>query len=164
MQRAIQTESYRAKAAFADYLAMGPERSLPQLERIYRSRPGFAPTRQVSYLKRWSTTFGWQARLQAIADEEARKAMEREQAYRREIMEEGYGLKHERVKSLKQLAGDLLGAIDLNDFDRGKLEQFRGLLEDIAKEKGERKDVREITTPDGEPLFKVYVGIDLDRV
>lgn len=63
-------ESVKAKQAFNDYAAMGAERSLEKLAQAYQSRTGNVPTRQLSRLKVWSTTFGWQARLAEIAEAE----------------------------------------------------------------------------------------------
>lgn len=154
-------ESPRAAQAWADYLALGPGRSLEQLLKEYQSRTGSVPTRQLSRLKRWSTDGQWQARLQALADQAAAEAAAQELAYRRAILEEGFGLAHERVKAMKALAGTLLDElttggrlwvedvkqvgggerarfVDIERFNSAELEQLRGLWDDIAKEKGER--------------------------
>lgn len=168
-------ETARAKQAWADYLAMGPDRSLEKLLERYQSRTEPVPTRQLSRLKAWSAAFGWQARLKAIADQQAREAEEREAAYRREILETGYGLATERIRSLKQLAETLFGelqdpkyrwvrdvkllgrgesaeAIDIERFNHHEFEQFRGILDDIAKEKSERIRRTELTGKDGGPI------------
>jgi hypothetical protein len=154
-------ETPRAKQAWADYLAAGPGRSLDKLLANYQSRTGSVPTRQLSRLKRWSADYQWQLRLQQIADQAAAEAQGRELAYRRGILEDGYGLAHERVASLKRLAAQLedellnggrlwvrdvkqLGAgpgasrVDIERFNSAEVAEFRALLDDIAKEKGER--------------------------
>lgn len=168
-------ETARAKQAWADYLSLGPGRSLETLLDRYQSATDSPPTRRLKTLKDWSRTFGWQARLKTIADQVAREAAEREAEYRREIMEAGYGKREERVKALKELAGILFdelmqpdkrwcrdvkqigsgeGAerVDVERFNAAEVEQFRGLLDDIAKEKGERKNVTELTGKDGGPI------------
>ena len=167
-------ETPRAAQAWADYLALGPDRSLEKLLESYRSRPS-APTGQVSMLKRWSAAFGWQARLQEIAARQAEEAQEREAARIREIMETGYGRPHERVQLLKRLldlcvedvttrgkrwvqdvksigSGEFAERVDLERFNASEFDQIRGLLDDIAKEKGERVKRTEVTGKNGAPL------------
>jgi hypothetical protein len=168
-------ETAKSKQAYADYLAMGPDRSLEKLLARYQSNPEAAPATNLTRLKVWSSKHGWQARLQAIADREAREAEEREAAYRRSIMEDGYALVHERVKSLQELAktlfeelqdptkrwckdvkqigsGESAEKVDIERFNAAEVDQFRGLLDDIAKELGERKVKQEITGKDGGPI------------
>lgn len=71
-------ETARARQAYADYLALGPDRSLEKLLKVYQRRPKKAPTRQLAVLKRWSAAFGWQSRLMDIAVREATEAERRE--------------------------------------------------------------------------------------
>jgi hypothetical protein len=155
-------ETARAKAAWADYLALGPDRSLEKLAERYRSVAEVVPTRRLNTLKAWSAAFGWQARLEEIADQAAREAEEKQAAYRREILETGFAAAHERVKALKDLAviledelheddkrwvqdvkqiggGENAREVFVEKFNAAEVEQFRGLLDDIAKEKGERR-------------------------
>ena len=171
-------ESANAVRAWADYLAMGPERSLEALVRRYRTAIENPPTRRLMTLADWSRTFGWQARLKEIADRQAREAEAQEAEYRQSILEEGFGLKHERVKALKAVAqrlyktasqldplDDSISAIRLETI----LSNFRGTLDDIAKEKSERKEVKEVTGKDGSPLIpatekKVLDADDLARL
>lgn len=83
----------------------------------------------------------------------------------------GFALKEERVRALNDLAGDLykdlksgrrwlpqvkmIGSgvtaeiVDYEEFNAGEFQQFRGLLDDIAKETGERKAKVEHTGKDG---------------
>lgn len=49
-------------------------------------------------------------------------------------------------------------------FDKPKADTFRGYLDDIAKELGERKTVAEVTGKDGEPLVLGIVGVDMGKV
>lgn len=169
-------ESRRAREAYADYLAMGEARSLDKLHALYRTRtePG-PPTAHLSTLKHWSTTFGWQARLQAIADQAAAEAVAAITARRRAILEDGLALDFERVDVLKRVATRLLDEIenqgrlwvqdvkaigsgetaervDIERFNAAEVEQLRGLLDDIAKEKGERVKKLEHGGTPGRPI------------
>ncbi len=168
----MRAETVRAKRAWADYLAMGPERSLSSLAERYwtaRTQGVSVPTVRLMTLADWSRHFDWQARLKQIADDEAKAAEEREAAYRREVMESGYAVAHERVVALKRLAVQLLdelekqgklwvletrslgknGTVDLEKFNAAEVEQFRGLLDDIAREKGERRDKSDVNLTGG---------------
>jgi hypothetical protein len=62
-------ETARAKAAFNDYLTLGPGRSLEKLLERYRTVPN-PPTTRLPTLKGWSARFGWQERLAEIAERE----------------------------------------------------------------------------------------------
>ncbi len=175
-------ETPRARQAWADYLALGPDRTIERLARQYHAvQPRYSQclvSTVERILYRWSTTHGWQSRLALIADQAAREAEEREATYRREIMGEGYALGHERVRSLKALAeklyaeltaegedcrrwvrdvkqigsGEFAERVNIERFNAAEVEQLRGLLDDIAKEKGERKQVQEISGPGGGPI------------
>lgn len=105
-------ETPGARAAYADYLALGPERSLAKLLALYQTRTGPAPTRHLTTLKQWSVAFGWQLRLQHLADQAAHEAEARQLAYVRSIMEEGYALVHERVRAIKRLSAWLEDELD----------------------------------------------------
>lgn len=178
-------ETPRARQAWADYLALGPGRSLEALLRRYQSATA-APTHRIASLKEWSTRFGWQARLQEIADRQAREAEEREAEYRRAIMEQGYALAHERVQVLKELAeklraelvdggrlwvddvktvgrGEGAREVPIERFNAAEVEQLRGLLDDIAKEKSERVKRQELMGKDGGPIEVDYAGLSDDE-
>lgn len=177
-------ESPKARRAWTDYLALGPDRSLEKLLNQYQTNTR-APTKNITTLKTWSRRYGWQARLQEIADREVREAEAREAAHRREILETGYALPHERVALLKRLIDpiveDLTGEkrwlkdakwigsgedgekIELERFNSAGYEALRGLLDDIAKEKGERvKAVKVDIEPRLRALAERY-GLDPDE-
>lgn len=159
--QAATGETPRARQAWADYLAMGPGRSLEQLAEMYRSSTRSTPTRNLRTLKCWSGMFDWQDRLQAITNAQIAEVTAAEAARVREIMGSGFAVPHERVTVLKEIADALL--TDLRDpekrwlrdvkgigmgenwtevnvlrFNSAELEQLRGLLDDIAKETGGR--------------------------
>lgn len=171
-------ETPKAQQAWADYLAMGPGRSLEKLLLVYEDRvqtegkPSVAvPTTRLATLQSWSTAFNWQDRLSALAEQAVREASDAEAAYRRSIMEAGFGLAHERVRALKTLAesllaeltadgdanrrwikepkgiggGDNFKEIEVERFNSQEVEQLRGLLDDIAKETGGRVTKAETT-------------------
>lgn len=160
-------ETPRAAQAWADYLALGPDRSLAKLHAQYEARQkhgeSTAPTTTLRQLEKWSAAFDWQGRLKAIANHAAAAAEERQRAYIAAIMETGFGLPHERVAALKTLAGALVDEltrpaknrrwvsepklfghgesaqlIRVKRFNRAEVESLRGLLDDIAKETGGR--------------------------
>lgn len=161
--------------AWADYLALGRDRSLEKLASRYQTGTKPAPARSLTRLKQWSAAFGWQRRLQEIADREAKAVEEREAARLRQIMETGYGRPEERVQLLKRLldlcvedvttggrrwvkdvksigSGEFAERVDLERFNAPEFDQIRGLLDDIAKEKGERVKRTEVTGKNGAPL------------
>ena len=144
-------ETPKAALAWADYLALGPERSFDRLLERYQSATN-PPTRRRKSLADWSSRYGWQQRLADIAAAEAEAAAEREAAYRRTIMEEGYGLGHERVRTLKAVAerlADFALEMALPNADsrllKAVLSELRGALAEIAKEKGERVTKSDVT-------------------
>lgn len=167
-------ESPKARQAWADYLALGEGRSLEKLAATYRTATEPPPTKQIDTLKEWSRSFGWQSRLQAIADAAAAEATAAIYARRREALETGLALDHERVDALKGLARRLLDEVDkgrlwlpdvkaigsgenaervdIERFNGSLVEQLRGALDDIAKEKGERVKKLEHSGPGGVPV------------
>lgn len=72
-------ESTKAYAAFLDYAAMGPTRSLRDLAERYRERASsgipaeMPPTRKVNTLFTWSTVHRWQERVHAWDADQALK-------------------------------------------------------------------------------------------
>lgn len=166
-------ESKNAVIACNDWLRMGPGRTLRALEQKYRevSRKS-APTQSIGTLNKWSRQYDWQARADLYDAQLEAEKNAREAAYRREIMESGLAVDHERVAELKQLAELLLGElytagddgqiefvkdtvwlpdvkqigggehaerVDIVRFNASIFEQVRGLLDDLAKETGGRR-------------------------
>lgn len=102
-------------------------------------------------LNRWK-------RLPAVA---ARIA-EHRQRFRDRVLEEGFADRIERVRLLNRMARDLDGQlvaggyerleiavgkgepVQYRVFDQGRVSAVRGILDDIAKELGERKQVSEV--------------------
>jgi hypothetical protein len=69
--RKVPPESPKAARAYADYEALGPDRSMPKLAQKYGRKSGY-----VRQLERWSDWYNWQQRLkdyERIQLEERRK-------------------------------------------------------------------------------------------
>src|ERR1035437_8618705 len=60
-------ESVRARQAWADYLGLGPDRSLAKLLERYQSASGSSPTKRLSPQKWGSVAFVGKPRLTAFA-------------------------------------------------------------------------------------------------
>jgi len=95
-------------------------------------------------------------------------------------LNEGLALKTERIKKLKQLAtlmesdlfggllwtedvkgvgsGDLAQIIEFEEFNKPEVDAYRGVLDDIAKELGERVLRQEITGKEGGDLTIRYIN------
>jgi hypothetical protein len=91
-----------------------------------------------------------------------------------EALTEGLALKSERVKKLKQLAalmetdlfggflwldqvkgvgsGEIAELVDYEEFNKGEVDAYRGVLDDIAKEVGHRAQKQEYSGPDGDAM------------
>ena len=65
MQNKPIHETPKAQRAWNYYLALGPRRSLPDLAKQYQTDPQGSPTTSLRCLKQWSSTWQWQARLEA---------------------------------------------------------------------------------------------------
>ena len=91
-----------------------------------------------------------------------------------DALTEGLAKKSERVTRLKQLAsllendlfggflwtdqvkgvgsGDIAEIVDYEEFNRSEVDAYRGVLDDIAKEVGDRKNINEVSGPDGDVI------------
>lgn len=159
-------ESVKAVIACNAYLRMGPGRSLHKLHQSFtESSPEIEPpTTSFRWLKEWSRRYDWQERAETY---DARKEEEK-QRRAEEIMNSGLALVHERVEELKELAellgkeiseedkrwvpdvkqiggGEYAERVDIVRFNAALIGEFRGTLDDLAKETGGRvkkSDVR----------------------
>lgn len=171
-------ESDRAVIACNDWLRMGIGRSFPDLLQHYTDTRGSAqPTLSYDTLRRWSSDFNWASRaVEFDATWEARKNDEATA-----ILAYGLAHPHERVRKLYRLAamleaqiyerglsgilhniwlpdvksigsGEFAERVDIERFNSPLLEQYRKVLEDIAKETGGRVQKQEITGANGSPF------------
>ena len=177
-------ETPRAQAAFNDYLAMGPNRSLEKLLALYREQSGSensVPTLRMSTLTGWSVAHAWQQRLadiaeaerqaivtQGIADkvERVRGYNERRELMRQVIAERGVdpgmqdvaggktGLIVHNVKGVGK--GEDFQLIDLYEVDTGLLRELRELEKQAAQELGQWTEKKDITS-DGKALTNATV-------
>lgn len=105
------------------------------------------------------------------------------EAFKDRALVEGFADKRARVQLLNAMTFDVSSKIQKNGyvreevriaangehvsfevFDKPMMSELRGLLDDIAKEMGDRKTVAEVSGPDGEPLVLGLVGVDLGKV
>jgi len=104
-------------------------------------------------------------------------------AGQQDALAEGLALKAERVRKLKQLAalmekdlmggflwldqvkgvgsGDVATIVDYEEFNKGEVDAYRGVLDDIAKELGHRVVKQEHSGPDGGPLTVKFIDSNL---
>ena len=133
-------ESSKAKTALADYLAMGPGRSLEWLCALYRAhtepRP---PTRHIATLKCWSGAHSWvaQAAEHDAAESEKVKqdAAERRQKAREQSLALVQIVKGRIGGKLKDDAYDLRGMRDLEAAVRLEMQLLGEPLTDVLEVK-----------------------------
>ncbi len=113
-----------------------------------------------------SQRWNWKARaeaydtmLQAKAEENYQKLKEFEAAEIARIMSTGYALKHERIQGLDKMARlvetsfrDEHGTMIFQWLTPDKIREYRGCLDDIAKELGDRVSRKELTGKEGGPI------------
>lgn len=96
-------ETPRAKQAWADYLALGPSRSFEKLLQRYHN-DSKAPSHRLKTVADWSRAFGWQARLDALAQAEADTTATREAVARALLQAEGIRNRQNRLAALNDRA------------------------------------------------------------
>ena len=173
-------ESKKAYTAFGDYCQMGAGRSLSLLVNQYQTNTKpIPPTKNITSLKVWSSRYEWQARVTQYDRAVQMEAEAKAAAYRASILEQGYAVQHERVKALNELAELLLWELRKEDkrwvkdvkgigkddryerveivrFNAPLIDQFRGALDDLAKETEGRKLQHEVG---GKPNNPIHVDL-----
>lgn len=166
-------ETNKARQAFEDYFNLGPGRSLRNLVHTY-NKPATKkpPTKHLRTLATWSKKHNWQERVAQREQEIAAVALA-------EIKEKaalsGYAVFQMRIHGLNLLAellweeintedkrwvpdvkqigsGQDAERIDLVRFNFQLIGQYRGALDDLAAEMGERAKKYEVTGPEGGPI------------
>src|SRR3989304_2554993 len=145
-------ESPKAAKAFDDYYALGPSRSHRALHQIYREGTAKPPTRHIRTIAQWSVHHGWQQR---VKDKDAEVAKAHLDRLKETAMEAGYALYWKRIADLNQLAEQMFSLLTIPGALSAKaLNQYRGLLDDIAAEMGHRTQHVETSTQ-GEVIVRV---------
>lgn len=167
-------ETDNAVIACNDWLRMGSGRSLPALVDQYQEKSDFIkdfkpPSMSIPTLSTWSSRYNWPERATGYdASWEQRKNAERDA-----VLSIGLALDYERLRKLYRLAafleaqiyerdaddvyyniwmpdvksigsGEFAERVDLERFNSALVEQYRKVLEDIAKETGGRVQKQDI--------------------
>ena len=165
---ADKNESSRAFAAFCVYRDLPPmERSLDKAYTLSKNDGTNAVQKRYTAngtWQGWSTQYDWVNRAKAFDDFRFQKQAEAKQSEIDKIIAEcGYASMHERVKALAEVADILKAEIKSKEklylfgklgetFNKDLIDQYRGTLEDIAKEVGGRIIKKEVTGKDGTEL------------
>lgn len=167
---------------------------MPKLLEKYHEIPQDAATLSLNTIQAWSKTFDWMNRaIEYDTEIDLQKS-----ARRKEIMESGLALDFERTSELKRLghflieqlyeqgedgsyhnlwvpdvkqigSGEYAERVDIEKFNAAIISELRGVLDDIAKETGGRKqrqenfniDLSQLTT---EQLERIAKGEDVYSV
>jgi len=140
---------------FTFFRLMGPRRKLARAFRLYnaenRGEPAQYDKPKAATWIQMAELWNWDQRAEAW-DREQIELME---AIAHTELNEGLSLIHERVRSLKLISRKLeLYLLDPHNtrLSPGTLEQYRGLLDDIARELGHRIRETRLTGTGGGPV------------
>lgn len=179
-------ETDNAVIACNDWLRMGVGRSLTGLlEKYTETIADNPPTASMATLKSWSRKFTWAERATRY-DAEYEQIKQQQRAA---VMHHGAALDFERVAKLKRLAaflesqifdpgedgsypnvwladvkqiggGEFAERVDLEKFNGALISEYRGVLDDIAKEVGGRiRKAEADVTSGGQPLQGATVNV-----
>lgn len=133
------------------------------------------PTRQLKQLKTWSVAHYWQKKLNQVQDDQIEVILKEQRRSLAELAMSGFANPVERIKALDELARNLLEklrdaelltvvtkqvgsgkntrSVEEAKIDTPAIREFRGLLEDLAKETGGRVRIGKLSHeyPDGVP-------------
>lgn len=156
----FDNETNAATMACNDWLRMGVTRSYPKLVRIYKRRHKngeIVPTASLNTLRHWSYVYKWNDRARLYDGREDEQSAEQAKA----TMGTGLAVAFRRVEKLKELASHLEEFVydesrlwpaswkvlgfgphaehrKIIHFNYQLVEQYRGVLDDLAKETGGR--------------------------
>ncbi len=107
----VPQETAKAAQAFADYVALGPSRSIRNLHADYLNRQQTAnkpPTVRYVTLGEWSSKFHWQQRVRQAASEQARQKLEEAEELDADTFLESSRLLNERMHSPSPINTDVV--------------------------------------------------------
>jgi len=127
-------ERQNANDALHDYYLMGSARSLSKLATQYRESTKPVPTRQLSRLKIWSTTFKWQDRIAQAKEQQNQAERERKREQRKQLLD---GLLVKAAEGLQAL--DVRGASfgQVTNAVRTVVQELRAEYDDLPTQKQE---------------------------
>jgi hypothetical protein len=146
----LEQESNLWFARFDMFRLLGPSRSIPKTYRKWRERED--PNLKYSDWYREAKLYNWDER--AAAWDEVNRELQEDRI--QEVYGSGLALSHERVAKLILIAEKLEAFILDKKTTRISpfvIEQYRGILDDIAKEKGERLKETRVTGTAGGPIL-----------
>lgn len=152
--RTQSRETPNAALAFADYVAMGPGRSLRALhERYCQQDADKVPTRRFETLADWSVKYHWQERIEHAASDRAQRLLEEAAELDADTFLQTSRLLNERVKWTD--AGHLDAVVKMRESVRKPAPkggtsvnvnvtvQLQQMVDRIAEEEGLTDDERE---------------------
>lgn len=141
-------------ARFDVYRLLGPSRSIGKAYRKWRIMDGRENV-QITGNAIWveqGKLWDWDARAEAWDEIER----DEQEARAHAVLNDGLSLAHERIEKLKKIAQKLEDFIldaKTTRISPFVIEQYRGILDDIAKEKGERLKETRIVGASGGPVL-----------
>lgn len=145
-------ETPRAAAAFADYCAMGPGRSLRKLA----DKTGT----KLAQLGQWSTRFAWQERITAYDQQRADDRAKRREAQREAMEDRQARIAREQLEIATQRTRELAEAGALNDRAAVQLLKTAADLERTALGAPASVERHEMTGKDGAPIAHSVSAVD----
>ena len=164
-----ENETGRSVQACNDYLRLGSGRSIEKLHRNYtESTSEESPSKSRRWLAEWSRKYDWVQRASVYdAQVDTSKTAEVQR-----LRTEGLAADYERLRELDSIYQALKGefsngdglwytdikisakgdTVDVPVFNKALIDSMRGVLDDIAKEVGGRKQINEHSGPGGKPI------------
>lgn len=142
-------ETPKAKAAYEEYAALGPSRSLRKLAEQVRQSDGEASVR-LRTLEEWSVQHNWQARVTEYDKERVAEKRRRREAELEQMNEEHAVMARDQALRAVQQIERLITAERFGSQASVQLFKVATDLERLAR--GAPTERSEQTGPDGEPL------------
>jgi len=155
-----KTETTKANAALHDYVMMGAGRSLQKLHQRYtKDAPREPPTKHLRTLKKWSSCYDWQSRIEAW--EEAERERER-QEYEAERLE-WRGRRRQMLQGFFSQLAKALQKFDPEGATLGQLTQaVRTVTQELRAEYDDLPTERHDVTTGGQPIAITTIEVVKD--